>query len=157
MTASTESARVAFVILSAIFGLTIGNMFTDTILAASKNFAAQCEQIVGSNVKGLAIEPTYSSQQLCACARTNQEFRRQLGAAGIKCNATTITNFNQAVATPSDTDEPPTNEPAPKGNNGWANGAEGTNNGSNDGNLAQATSKTNESGSIGKNGSQGER
>ena len=155
MTASTM--RATFVVLSTISSLAFSHMFTDTSLAASKNFAAQCERLIGSNVKALAIEPTYSNQQLCACARTNQELRRQLGAAGVKCTSTTITNFNQAVATPSDTDEPPTNEPALRGNNGWGNGAEGTNNGSDDGNLAQASSKTSESGGIGNTGRQGER
>jgi hypothetical protein len=163
MTTSVSSIRAALgsiVILSAVTGVAIvSNSFAQPSLAASKNFAAKCEGITG-NVKGLAIEPIYSNQQLCACAATNKEFRRQIGAAGIKCNENQITNFNQTAITTPDTTEPPTpptpGEP-PKGNNGWGNGAEGTNNGSDEGNLAQATSKTDESGSIGKNGRQGER
>lgn len=123
--------------------------------AASKNFAAKCEAITG-NEKALAVEPAYSHQQLCACAATNEEFLRQLSATGVKCNESTITNFNQAVATPPGTEpptEPPTNppgSPALKGNNGWGNGAEGTNKGSDNGNMAQAESKTTESGSKGQ-------
>src|SRR5688572_17221885 len=79
---TSSSIRVAL-ILSAVTGVTIlSNSFTQPSLAASKNFAAKCEAISG-NVKGLAIEPTYSHQQLCACAATNEEFRRQIGAAGI--------------------------------------------------------------------------
>jgi hypothetical protein len=141
MTTSIKSMRAAIVVLSTV---SCAAMFTDMSVAASKNFAAQCEQIVGNNVKALAIEPAYSNQQLCACARTNEELRRQLGATGIKCNESTITNFNQAVATPPDTEppgEPPT-EPALKGNNGWGNGGEGINNGSPQGTFAQSSTKS---------------
>ncbi|HKG73417.1 MAG TPA: hypothetical protein VKA79_04185 [Aestuariivirgaceae bacterium] len=145
MTTSPKSMRASLVIISAVSCVA---MFTDTSLAASKNFAARCEQIIGNNVKALAIEPAYSNQQLCACARTNQELRRQLSATGMKCNESTITNFNQAVATPPDTEppnEPPTEppaEPALKGNNGWGNGGEGINNGSDNGTLAQSSTKS---------------
>jgi hypothetical protein len=45
---------------------------------------------------------------MCACAQINEELRKQLGAAGVKCNENTITNLNQAVTTPSDTPETPT-------------------------------------------------
>jgi hypothetical protein len=140
MTTSPKSMRASLVIISAVSCVA---MFTDTSLAASKNFAARCEQIIGNNVKALAIEPAYSHQQLCACARTNQELRRQISATGIKCNESTITNFNQTVATPPDT-EPPTEppEPALKGNNGWGNGGEGINNGSDNGTLAQSEPKS---------------
>jgi len=137
--------RASFLIISAVSSVVL---FTDTSWAASKNFAAQCERIVGNNVKALAIEPAYSNQQLCACARTNQEFRKQLSATGIKCNESTITNFNQAVATPPDTEppsEPPTEpptEPSLRGNNGWGNGGEGTNNGSPQGTFAQSSTKS---------------
>ena len=145
MTTPLKSARAAFVIMGAVSCVA---MFTDTSWAASKNFAAQCERIIGNNVKALAIEPAYSNQQLCACARTNQEFRRQLSATGIKCNESKITNFTQAVATPPDTEppnEPPTEpptEPALRGNNGWGNGGEGINNGSDNGTLAQSEPKS---------------
>ena len=144
MNSPLKSMRAGFVILGAVSCVA---MFTDTSLAASKNFAAQCERIVG-NVKALAIEPAYSNQQLCACARTNQEFRRQLSATGIKCNENKLTNFNQAVATPPDTEppnEPPTPpepEPTLQGNNGWGNGGEGINNGSDNGNVAQSDPKS---------------
>jgi hypothetical protein len=145
MTTSLKFARAAFMLIGTVSCVA---MFTDTSWAASKNFAAQCERIVGNNVKALAIEPTYSNQQLCACARTNEEFRRQLSATGIKCNESKITNFNQAVATPPDTEppnEPPTEpptEPALRGNNGWGNGGEGINNGSDNGTLAQSEPKS---------------
>jgi hypothetical protein len=120
-------------------------MFVGTGFAASKNFAAQCEQIVGGNVKALAIEPGYSNQQLCACARTNQELRRQLTATGVKCNESKITNLNQAIATPPSTPEPPSPpgpEPALQGNNGWGNGGEGINSGSPHGTDEQSSTKS---------------
>lgn len=141
MTTSLKSMRASLAIISAVSCVA---MFTDTSLAASKNFAAQCERIVGNNVKALAIEPAYSNQQLCACARTNQELRRQLSTTGIKCNENTITNFNQAVATPPDTEPPnePPAEPALRGNNGWGNGGEGINNGSDEGTVAQSSTKS---------------
>jgi hypothetical protein len=144
MITSPKSMRAAFLILSAASSIAMSIAFTETASAASKNFAAKCEGVIG-NVKALAIEPAYSHQQICACAQTNQELRKQLGAAGIKCNESTITNFNQAVATPSDTPETPTTpepEPALNGNNGWGNGGEGINSGSDNGNVAQAEPKS---------------
>lgn len=82
----------------------LSNTFTDSASAASKaatkkNFAAKCERVYSNkSVKALAITPA-SNQEICACAQTNRDLRRQLGAAGIKCNQTTITNFN--LATPN--------------------------------------------------------
>ena len=149
MTSPVKSMRAGLVLLGAISCVA---MFTGTSVAASKNFAAQCERIVENNVKALAIETTYSNQQLCACARTNQEFRRQLSATGIKCNESAITNFNQAVATPPDTEppnEPPT-EPSLRGNNGWGNGGEGINNGSPQGTFAQSSTKSDDSDGTGQ-------
>src|SRR5687768_8796861 len=103
MTSSYNSLRAAFgslVILSAVSGVAVmSNTFVESASAASKNFAEQCEGLNG-NVKGLAIEPSYSQQQICACAKSNQELRQQLGATGIKCFGDKITNFNQATSTP---------------------------------------------------------
>jgi hypothetical protein len=134
------------VILSAVSSIAImSNTFAGSASAASKNFAATCEGLTGSgSVKALAIEPNYSNQQICACAQTNQELRKQLGAAGIKCNADTLTNLNQAVTTPESVTPTPTpeSEPALNGNNGWGNGGEGINNGSDNGNVAQSDPKS---------------
>ena len=144
MTSSPNSLRSAFgylVILSAVSAVAVmSNTFVESASAASKNFAEQCEGFNG-NVKGLAIEPSYSQQQICACAKSNEDLRRQLGAAGIKCFGDKITNFNQATGTPGSSTNP-TDDPALKGNNGWGNGGEGINNGSDNGSLAQATSKS---------------
>jgi hypothetical protein len=147
--------RVTFIIASAVSWIAMSNMFVDTAFAASKNFAAQCEQIVGGNVKALAIEPSYSNQQLCACARTNEELRRQLTATGVKCNESSITNFNQAIAAPPDTTEPPPGPPpgpppALQGNNGWGNGGEGINSGSPHGTFDQSSTKSADSDGTGQ-------
>jgi hypothetical protein len=145
MTTSTKSIRAAFLILSTVSCAALVNVFTDSTMAASKNFAAKCESVIGNNVKALAIEPTYSYQQLCVCARTNPELRKQLGAAGIKCSETTLTNFNQATIAPpgEPPSEPPTGpEPSLRGNNGWGNGGEGINAGSDDGTFAQSSTKS---------------
>jgi hypothetical protein len=150
MTNSHNSLRAPFgllVILSAVSSIAImSNTFAGSASAASKNFAATCEGLAGSgSVKALAVEPAYSHQQICACAQTNEELRKQLGAAGVKCNESTLTNFNQAVTTPSDTTEtptPPESEPALNGNNGWGNGGEGINNGSDNGTVAQSDPKS---------------
>ena len=148
MTTSTKSVCAAFLILSTVSCVAIGTVFTNATLAASKNFAAKCEGVIGNNVKALAIEPTYSYQQLCVCARTNPELRKQIGAAGIKCNESTLTNFNQPTVVTPDEPEP---EPTLNGNNGWGNGGEGINAGSDNGNVAQSGPK-----SADKNG-QGQR
>jgi hypothetical protein len=147
MTNSHNSLRAPFgllVILSAVSSIAImSNTFAGSASAASKNFAATCEGLTGSgSVKALAVEPAYSNQQICACAQTNEVLRKRLGAAGIKCNADTLTNLNQAVTPPTDTTEPPTPEPALNGNNGWGNGGEGINNGSDNGNVAQSDPKS---------------
>lgn len=148
MTSSRNSLRAPFgflVILSAVSSIALmSNTFAGSASAASKNFAATCEGLTGSGpVKALAIEPTYSNQQICACAQTNEVLRKQLGAAGIKCNADTLTNLNQAVTPPTDTTQPPTPPgPALNGNNGWGNGGEGINNGSDNGNVAQSDTKS---------------
>jgi len=147
MTSSHNLLRAPFgflVILSAVSSIALmSNTFAESASAASKNFAATCEGLTGGgSVKALAVEPAYSNQQICACAQTNQELRKQLGAAGIKCNADTLTNLNQAVTPPTDTTEPPTPEPALNGNNGWGNGGEGINNGSDNGNVAQSDPKS---------------
>jgi hypothetical protein len=135
----------SFVALAALCGV-LGFPSSAT---AGKNFAARCEGING-NVMALAIQPTYSHQQICACARTNQKLRKQLGSEGIKCTDT-LTNFNQVARTPDTPGTPETPPgPGPKGNNGWGNGAEGINNGSDEGNFAQADSKFNESGPKGQ-------
>ncbi len=146
MTSSHNSLCAAFgslMILSAVSGVAVvSNTFVESASAASKNFAGQCQDLNG-NVKGLAIEPNYSEQQICACAKSNPEFRQQLGVTGIKCFDNKITNFNQATSTPgSSTNPDPTDDPALSGNNGWGNGGEGINNGSDNGSLAQATSKS---------------
>jgi hypothetical protein len=154
MTTSTKSVCAAFLILSTVSCVAIGTVFTNATLAASKNFAAKCEGVIGNNVKALAIEPTYSYQQLCVCARTNPELRKQIGAAGIKCNESTLTNFNQAtVAPPGEppSGPPPGPEPTLNGNNGWGNGGEGINAGSPHGTFDQSSTK-----SADKNG-QGQR
>jgi hypothetical protein len=145
MTTSTKSICAAFLILSTVSCVAMGTVFTDATWAASKNFAAKCERVMGNNVKALAIEPTYSYQELCVCARTNPELRKQIGAAGIKCNESTITNFNQAtIAPPGEppSGPPPGPEPTLNGNNGWGNGGEGINAGSDNGNVTQSGPKS---------------
>jgi hypothetical protein len=159
MTSSYNLLRAPFgflVILSAVSSIALmSNTFAESASAASKNFAATCEGLTGGgSVKALAVEPAYSNQQICACAQTNEKLRKQLGAAGIKCNADTLTNLNQVVTPPTDTTQPPTPpgpEPALNGNNGWGNGGEGINNGSDNGTAAQSDTK-----SADKNG-QGQR
>jgi hypothetical protein len=150
MTSSHNFLRAPFgflVILSAVSSIALmSNTFAESASAASKNFAATCEGLTGGgSVKALAVEPAYSNQQICACAQTNEVLRKRLGAAGIKCNADTLTNLNQAVTPPTDTTEPPTPpgpEPALNGNNGWGNGGEGINNGSDNGTVAQSGPKS---------------
>ncbi len=158
MTSSHNLLRAPFgflVILSAVSSIALmSSTFAGSASAASKNFAATCEGLTGSgSVKALAVEPVYSHQQICACAQTNQELRKQLGAAGVKCNADTLTNLNQAVTPPAATTEPPTppgSEPALNGNNGWGNGGEGINNGSDNGNVAQSDPKSADSSGKGQ-------
>jgi hypothetical protein len=95
----------------------LSNTFTDSASAASKasakrNFAAQCERVYSNkSVKALAIEETLSYQQICVCARTNRELRRQLTAAGVTCTNNQITNFNQ----PTISGEPPGGPNPPPG------------------------------------------
>jgi hypothetical protein len=94
----------------------LSNTFADSASAASKaatkkNFAAKCERVYGSDksVKALAIEQSLSYQDICDCAQTNKNLKKQIGAAGIKCFDTKITNFNQ----PTITGEPPGPNPPP--------------------------------------------
>ena len=121
--------------------------FTDSATAAKKNFAAKCERAYGDiSAKALAIEETLSYQQVCVCARTNRTLRRKLGAAGIKCNNSQLTNFNEAPRALGPGPDPgpspgPDPDPGPlKGNNGWGNGAEGINSGSFTGKTADSKS-----------------
>jgi hypothetical protein len=157
MTSSHNFLRApsgCLVILSAVSSIAVmSSTFAGSASAASKNFAATCEGLTGSrSVKALAVEPAYSHQQICACAKTNKELRKQLGAVGINCNADTLTNLNQAVTPPTDATEPPTPEPEPalNGNNGWGNGGEGINNGSDNGNVAQSDPKSADSNGKGQ-------
>lgn len=149
-------ASVALWSATALSIIFVSSTFTNSASAANKamatkNFAAKCEQVYSDrSVKSLAIEETLSYQQICVCARTNRMLRQQLGAAGISCTNTRITNFNQAVATPGpgpDPDPGPGPGPGPdpdlKGNNGWGNGAEGINSGSFKGKTAESKSTDN--------------
>lgn len=133
--------------LSIVF---LSSTFTDSASAASKvsakrNFAAQCERVYGTtSVKALAIEETLSYQQICVCARTNRELRRQLNAAGVTCANNQITNINQPVSQPGEPGPGPNPDPGPgpalKGNNGFGNGGEGVNKGSFKGKTADTKS-----------------
>jgi hypothetical protein len=93
------------------------NTFGDSASAASKasakgNFAAKCDRVYGNaSVKALAVEETLSYQQICVCARTNRDLRRQLNAAGVTCTNNQITNFNQ----PTISGEPPGGPNPPPG------------------------------------------
>jgi hypothetical protein len=127
MSTTLESFRAAvgsIILFSAVSGIAImSDTFTESAVAASKNFAAKCERLTGS-VKALAIVPTYSHQQICACAQTNRELRKQLGAAGIKCSESKITNFNQPAGVNGDNGD--------NGDNGVNNGDDGLGNPGND-------------------------
>ena len=150
---SSRSVFASLVILggTALSIIFLSNPLTNAASAAGmaatkKNFAMQCERVYSDrSVKALAVEETFSHQQICACARTNRALRQKLGAAGISCANNQITNFNQDVDTsgPGSGQGPgpePTPEPAAKGNNGWGNGGEGVNNGSFKGKTAETKS-----------------
>jgi hypothetical protein len=119
------------------------NTFINSASAAKKNFAAKCERVYSDrSVKALAIGEPLSYQQACICARTNREFRRQLGASGISCTNNQITNFNQPVSPSGEPGPGPGPDPSPalKGNNGFGNLGEGVNKGSFKGKTADTKS-----------------
>jgi hypothetical protein len=149
-----HSFRAALASLAILSGTALSiaflsTTFTDSASAASKavkkNFAAKCERVYSDkSVKALAIEETLSYQQICVCARTNRNLRRQLGAAGVTCINNQVTNINQAVSPTGEPGPGPGPEPGPtlNGNNGWGNGGEGINSGSPHGNADQSGTKS---------------
>jgi hypothetical protein len=130
--------------------LTAATLSSGSASAATRSFAAHCEALMDNSVQGLAIERSYSNAQLCACARTSGELRWQLEASGISCPSNQNRNFNQPLTTTSVTPDPDPgpdpgpdpDDPARKGNNGWGNGGEGINAGSDQGNDPQSGSKS---------------
>lgn len=141
----------AFAGLSPVVALTVltGAFGSSTALAEFKSVSVQCEALMDNSVRGLAIQETHSNAQLCACARSSIEMRRQIGAAGISCPEQNR-NFNPPT-TASISPEPgsgpgpgpgPGPDPRLRGNNGWGNGGEGINPGSPKGNLSQSASKS---------------
>jgi hypothetical protein len=127
---------------------------SSTALAEFKSLSAQCEALMDNSVRGLAIQETYSNAQLCACARTSSEMRRQVGAAGVSCPEQNR-NFNPPTTASASPPEPgPGPGPGPgnprlKGNNGWGNGGEGINAGSDKGNDPQSSTKSADAGGGG--------
>jgi len=128
--------------------LTAATLSSGSASAATRSFAVQCRALMDNSVQGLAIEQSYSNAQLCACARTSSELRWQLEASGISCPSNQNRNFNQPLTTTSVTPDPDPgpgpdpDDPALKGNNGWGNGGEGINAGSDEGNDPQSGSKS---------------
>src|SRR5215216_6190912 len=122
MAAFNYSFRAALASITILSGTAlsiafISNAFTDSASAASKasakrNFAAKCERVYASDksVKALAIEQSLSYKEICDCAQSSKNLKKQIGAAGIKCFDTKITNFNQ----PTISGEPP-GGPSPPG------------------------------------------
>jgi hypothetical protein len=125
------------------------SVMTDTF-AASKyktNFNKQQCKVVTSNgsTKGLAV--IGSTENACYCiSKSGRRILRPLTAAGVRelCVPLTpqqITNLNP----PTVTEPEPEPEPEPgalRGNNGWGNGGEGINPGSDNGNQAQSSTKS---------------
>ncbi len=158
----------AAIIGSGVLGFTL---MTNTIVAQT-NFNKQQCRIHDPSVQALAIDEPSAAECVCppgSSARQLDDNQRPAGAASTRdCFIQTpqqITNFNQPPATgpgPGPAVGPgpgpgPAVGPGPgpgpgpnaKGNNGWGNGGDPANPGTNKGNAEQVASKQDNTGSTG--------